>query len=115
MRNVLTLAALMVVLTASVSPALAEGENPTSPEAAEAPLIHKAFGALAVCFSAALVIFTGAFGISRVASRGLDAIARQPEAAGSMFLAWLFPAVFIEGAMLFGLMICMMALDMIKG
>lgn len=69
---------------------------------------------IAVCFGAALVVFSGARNIGIIGSHALDSIARQPEASSSMFLAWLFPAAMIEGAMLFGLVICLMVMALGK-
>ena len=63
--------------------------------------------AVAGCFAAAVAVIGGALGIARVASHALDNIARQPEAAATMFLAWLLPAAMIEGAMLFAIVLCL--------
>ena len=111
MRTVLALAALIAVLAVTAPALAADGETPD--KANDGPTLHQAVAGVGIGLCAALVVFAGAMGISRIGSHGLDAIARQPEAAGSMFLAWLFPAAFIEGAMLFGLVICMLALDKI--
>lgn len=72
------------------------------------------FGAIAKGFGPGLVIGGAAYGISKVASSALDGISRQPEAAGSMFLAWLLPAVLIEGVTLFALVITLLATGQVQ-
>ena len=57
---------------------------------------------------AGVVVIGGGLGISRISAHALESIARQPEAAGQMFLAWLIPAAMIEGAMLFAVVVCFM-------
>ena len=70
--------------------------------------------AVALCAGAGLVVFAGARSIGAIGSRAVDAIARQPEAAGGMFLAWLLTAAMIEGATLFGLVICYLTVDLVR-
>jgi len=70
----------------------------------------KAFSFLGACLGAGVTVIGGGISISRISAHALESIARQPEAAGQMFLAWLIPAAMIEGAMLFGVTICMMVL-----
>ena len=69
----------------------------------------------ALCVGAALVLLAGALGISRIGTHAVDAIARQPEAAGGMFMAWLLPAMMIEVATMFAMVICYMAIDLLRG
>jgi len=92
-------------------PAMAE--DPAGGEADEAAAADAGWaGTLKVvgaCLGAAVVVIGGGLSIARICSRAVESIARQPEAAAQMFLAWLLPAAMIEGAMLFGLVICFVA------
>ena len=45
-------------------------------------------------------------GIGRVGSGWVEAIARQPEAAGTMFVPGILTAAMIEGAALFAIIVC---------
>jgi len=69
-----------------------------------------AIAVLGACLGAGVIVIGGGISISRISAQALDSIARQPEAAGQMFLSWLIPAAMIEGAMLFGIVICLLAL-----
>lgn len=66
--------------------------------------------AIGACLGAGLIIIGGAKGIGMIGSHAVDSIARQPEAATAMFLAWLLPAAMIEGATLFAVVVCLLAL-----
>jgi F-type H+-transporting ATPase subunit c len=66
------------------------------------------FGA---AIGAGVIIIGAALGISLIGSRVTEAIARQPEAAGAMFMPWLLTAAMIEGATLFALLICFLIMQ----
>ncbi|MGQ0554250.1 MAG: ATP synthase F0 subunit C [Planctomycetota bacterium] len=57
---------------------------------------------------AGLAIFGGGGGISRLAAAAVEAIARQPEAAGDIKGAMIITAAFIEGVTLFAIVVCFM-------
>jgi F-type H+-transporting ATPase subunit c len=86
-------------------------------ENAAAPSVNASggngLGVMGACLGAALAVIGGALGIGLIGSKAPEAIARQPEAAGSMFLAWLLPAAMIEGAMLFAVVVCYLAVSAI--
>jgi F-type H+-transporting ATPase subunit c len=65
---------------------------------------------LAGCFGAAGCAIGGGMAISRLASTCIESMARQPEAAGSMFLPMIIAAGMIEGAVLFSILVSMMAI-----
>lgn len=114
MRRGLSLLVLGVIVLGMVAPALAAPEaaapagEPISAAAGQAA-IGKGISLLGVSVGAAIGVIGGALGIGLIGSRAPDAIARQPEAAGSIFLAWLLPAAMIEGAALFGILISLLA------
>ena len=49
-------------------------------------------------------------GIGKIGSSAMDAIARQPEAGGSIRSAMIIVAAMIEGASLFAIIVCLLAL-----
>ncbi len=93
------------------APALAEG-NPED-GAAAAPTGSRWFddkGAafLGGCLGAGLVVIGGAAGIGRIGGSAAEAMARQPEAAGSVNGVALITAAMIEGATLFAVVVCLL-------
>ncbi len=59
---------------------------------------------------AGLVVMGGAAGIGRVGGSAVESMARQPEVAGSISTAMLITAAMIEGATLFAVLGCFMAM-----
>ncbi len=55
------------------------------------------FGKMGVGIGIGLVIFGAAFGIGKIGSGAVDAIARQPEASGTISTQMLISAALIEG------------------
>lgn len=67
-------------------------------------------GAAAAPLAAALAVIGAAWGIGKIGSNALEAMARQPEAAGSLQTAMIVSAALIEGATLFAIVVCLMAI-----
>ena len=63
------------------------------------------FGAI----GAGLVLIGGGMGIGRIGGSAVESIARQPEAAGAISTAMIITAAMVEGATLFGVVVCMLA------
>lgn len=59
---------------------------------------------------AGLVVMGGAAGVGRIGGSAVESMARQPEAAGTINTAMLITAAMIEGATLFAVVVCMLAL-----
>jgi len=57
---------------------------------------------------AGLAVVGGGAGIGRLASSAMEAIARQPEAAGDIKGSMIITAAFIEGVTLFAVVVCFM-------
>lgn len=57
---------------------------------------------------AGLAIVGGGLGIGKLAASAVEAIARQPEAAGDIKGAMIITAAFIEGATLFAVLVCLL-------
>ncbi|PID62670.1 MAG: ATP synthase F0 subunit C [Ignavibacteriae bacterium] len=66
------------------------------------------FAYLAAGFGAGLTIIGGAFGIGKLAASAMDAIGRQPEAAGDIRTSMIIAAALIEGISLFALVVCIL-------
>lgn len=59
---------------------------------------------------AGLVIMGGAAGIGRIGVSAVESMARQPEAAGTINTAMLITAAMVEGATLFAVVVCLLAI-----
>lgn len=53
-----------------------------------------------------LALLGGAGGIGKLAAAAMEGMARQPDAAGDIRGGMMITAVFIEGATLFGVVVC---------
>ncbi len=67
-------------------------------------------GAVVAPLAAALAVFGAAWGIGKIGSNTLEAMARQPEAASSLQSAMIIAGGLIEGATLFAIVICLLAI-----
>jgi len=107
--------AMMLLAVVCISSAAIAGDQSASDaksEQAKAPStgIETSIPILAGCFGAAVCAIGGGIAISRLASSCIESMARQPEAAGSMFMPMIAAAGMIEGAILFAIGVCLMAL-----
>lgn len=101
--------ALLCVIVLSVAlPVFAQEKPAEGAATAVAPTSSLTILAGAA-FGAGLVLLGGGYGIGRIGSAAVESMARQPEVAGSITTAMLITAAMIEGATLFGLVVCMMA------
>jgi len=71
-------------------------------------------GVFGAVLAAGIIVFGAARGIGQIACGAVDAIARQPEAGGRIFTSMIMACALIEGGMLFGLIICFMAVMWMK-
>ncbi len=102
-----------------VSPALAQDESTEDQDQERQIAILEATKATgfrlfdsssaAGAIGAGLVLIGGAFGIGRIGSAAVESMARQPEAAGAISTAMIITAAMVEGATLFGVVVCMLA------
>jgi F-type H+-transporting ATPase subunit c len=63
---------------------------------------------LAAGIGAAIAVLGAGLGIGKVAAAALEAISRQPEAAGDLRGAMIIMAAFIEGIALFAIVLCLL-------
>jgi F-type H+-transporting ATPase subunit c len=63
-------------------------------------------------FGAAMIIFSAAYGISKIGTAAVESMARQPEVAGNIQTAMIIAAALVEGVTFFGLIVCLLAVVM---
>ena len=73
--------------------------------AANGSAVWAIVGAVAAC---AIVIIGASMGLAKIGGKAAEAIARQPEAGGRIFLAMVVAAAMVEGFTFFALLICFM-------
>jgi F-type H+-transporting ATPase subunit c len=62
-----------------------------------------------------LAIMGAGKGIGEIGGRAAEAIARQPEASGKIFLPMIITAAMVEGVTFFALVICFLILSWMRG
>ena len=68
-----------------------------------------AIGKAGAAVAAALAAFAAGYGIGKVGTSAMEAIARQPESAGNIRSSMIVVAGMIEGAALLGIIVCLLA------
>ncbi|MBE6241267.1 MAG: ATP synthase F0 subunit C [Bacteroidales bacterium] len=71
-----------------------------------------AWGTIAGALGAAIAAVAAAWGIGKIGKAAMEAIARQPEASGSIRSAMLIIGALVEGACLFAIIACLLAIVM---
>ena len=69
-----------------------------------------ALAKMGAAFAASIAVIGGALGISRIGVQAMDALARQPEAAGDIRSNMIVAAAFIEGLAFFAIIAAVMVL-----
>ncbi len=67
-------------------------------------------GSAGAAIGAALAAIGAAFGIGKIGSSAMEAIARQPEATNHIRMNMIIAAALIEGVALFAVVVCFLAL-----
>ena len=75
-------------------------------QAAAGAVLGKVAGAI----GAGLAALAAAYGIGKIGSSAMEAIARQPESAGNIRTAMIIIGALVEGACLFAIIACFMAI-----
>lgn len=65
---------------------------------------------LGAALGAGIAAFAAGFGIGKIGSSAMEAIARQPEAAGDIRSNMIVIAALVEGVALFAVIVCVLAL-----
>ena len=66
-------------------------------------------GKLGAALGAAIAVIGAALGIGKIGSSAMEAIARQPEAAGDIRMSMIIIAALMEGVALFAIVVCFLA------
>lgn len=110
-KKIWSLAAVLFVVMCL--PGLALAEETASDKEQVAPQnklgIAEGLGVAGACIGAGVAALGGGFAIARVGGQCIESMARQPEAAGSMFAPMIVTAAMIEGAMLFAIAVALMS------
>jgi F-type H+-transporting ATPase subunit c len=69
-----------------------------------------AWGYLGAAVGAGLATIGAGIGIGKIGQGAMEGIARQPESAGNLRTAMIIAAGMIEGAALFAIIVCLLAL-----
>ena len=67
-------------------------------------------GKLGAAIGAAIAVIGAALGIGKIGASAMEAIARQPEAAGDIRMSMIIIAALVEGVALFAIVVCFLAL-----
>ena len=67
-------------------------------------------GVLAAPVGAGLAVIGAGLGIGKIGQSAMEAIGRQPEASSDIRMSMIIVAALIEGAALFAIVVCFMAL-----
>lgn len=109
MKKVLFLAVL-ALLALPALPALAQA-TPAADEGSSWFLpAGPATNALGVAIGLGLIVIGAGKGIGNIGGHAVESIARQPEAGGRIFTTMIISAALIEGATLFAIVVCLLAL-----
>jgi len=73
-------------------------------------LLEVALGSLGAAIGAGMATIGAAIGIGRIGGTALEAIARQPEAAGDIRSNMIVAAALIEGVAFFAVVVCLLIL-----
>ena len=76
--------------------------------------LAKALAFLAAGLGAGIVTIGAGIGIGKIAAAAMDGTARQPEATNAIRMTMIIAAAMIEGAALFGLVVCVLLIVLIK-
>ncbi len=116
MKRLLMLLTMALVLGCGAGMAWAEDAAPDKGAAAKTQAdipMAKALAIIGACLGAGLAAVGGGLGIARVGGTCIEAIARQPEAAGAVFAPMIVTAAMIEGGMLFAMVVCLLGMYLI--
>ena len=67
-------------------------------------------GKLGAALGAGIAVIGAALGIGKIGAAAMEAIARQPEAAGDIRMSMIIIAALVEGVALFAIVVCFLAL-----
>jgi F-type H+-transporting ATPase subunit c len=117
MKKIVMFSLIGAFVCCMVAVALAQPEGAATPPAkngaATAAPEKPAKDGLALagaCIGAGLAAIGGGLGVGRVGGSMVEAIARQPEAGGTMFTPMIITAGMIEGGMMFAIVLALLVI-----
>ena len=78
-------------------------------QAAEA-VMSLGFDKMGACLGAAIAAIAAGIGIGKIGAAAMEAIARQPEAAGDIRMNMIIIAALVEGVALIAIIVCLLTL-----
>ncbi len=66
------------------------------------------FAKIGAVLAAAIVVVGASYGISKIGSSAIEAIARQPEAADGIRMSMIIIGALVEGVSLFAIIVCLL-------
>lgn len=72
-------------------------------------ILQISLGPIAGAIGASIAAIAAAWGIGKIGQSAMEAIARQPEVAGNIRTAMLIIGALVEGACLFAILVCLLA------
>lgn len=78
-------------------------------QAAQAVVDLAPLSKVGATLGAGIAIIGAAMGIGKIGQSAMEAIARQPEAAGDIRSSMIIAGAFVEGATLFAIVVCVLA------
>jgi F-type H+-transporting ATPase subunit c len=88
-----------------------EEQGPSAQAQDSAPMgVGRGLAVFGACLGAGVAAVGGGIGVGRIGGSCIDAMARQPEAAGAMFAPMIVTAAMVEGGMLFAIVVCLLSI-----
>lgn len=78
-------------------------------QAAQAVADLASLSKVGAAIGAAIAVIGAAMGIGKIGQSAMEAIARQPEAAGDIRSSMIIAGALVEGATLFAIVVCVLA------
>jgi len=69
----------------------------------------------AAAIACAAIIFGASYGLATIGGKAVEAIARQPEAGGRIFLMAVIASAMVEGFTFFALLVCFLTVYWMRG
>jgi F-type H+-transporting ATPase subunit c len=110
MRKVLFIMLALLALPAAAAMAQTPAPTAGATMASEPMFPERGLVAIGAGIGAGIVVIGGAKGIGTIGSHAVESIARQPEAGGRIFTTMIISAAMVEGATLFAVLGCFLAI-----
>jgi len=86
------------------------GINMLAAEGQAAGILGAGLAIAGIALATAFIVFGAARGISNIAGKAVESIARQPEAGGSIFTTTVVTSALIEGFTFFAIVVCLLSM-----